>query len=105
MLRVVLCNCKPEESHALARTLVEERLAACVNIVPGITSFYVWQDKLCEDQEHTLLIKTTDERYEALKSRIQELHSYEVPEIVSLQSVDVLQSYAQWVDEQVCAKR
>ncbi len=100
MLRVVLCNCSPNESKELARTLIEERLAACVNILPSITSCYVWQNEYCEDEEHTLLIKTTDERYYAMKERLQELHSYDVPEIIALNTDDVLDSYARWAHEQ-----
>lgn len=96
MLRVVLCNCPPDQSHQLARTLVEERLAACVNVVSPVTSYYHWKGQLCEDQEHTLLIKTTAERYEALKARIKELHRYEVPEIIALDCADVLDDYARW---------
>lgn len=104
MLRVVLCNCSPEQAPVLARQLVEERLAACVNVIPAVTSIYRWDGKVVEDQESTLVIKTTAERYDALKRRIQELHSYEVPEIVAFDSVDVLQSYQQWAHEQVLAK-
>jgi periplasmic divalent cation tolerance protein len=101
MLRVVLCNCKPEQSRAIARTLVEEKLAACVNIISDVTSFYRWQGEVCEDEEHTLLIKTTAERYERLKTRLQAIHSYEVPEIIALDSLDVLDTYARWAYEQV----
>lgn len=100
MLRVVLCNCSPNESKELARTLIEERLAACVNILPSITSCYVWQEELCEEEEHTLLIKTTDKRYHVMKERLEELHSYDVPEIIALNTDDVLDSYARWVHEQ-----
>ncbi|MFU8802529.1 MAG: divalent-cation tolerance protein CutA [Bradymonadaceae bacterium] len=100
MLLVVLCNCSPSESESLARSLVEERLAACVNVIPGIKSFYRWQGELCADEEHTLLIKTTSERFEEMKIRLQTLHSYDVPEIVALESVDVLDSYLSWVNEQ-----
>lgn len=100
MLRVVLSNCSPEESQTLARALIEERLAACVNILPGVTSCYVWEGELCLDEEHTLLIKTTDERYPELKARLEDLHSYDVPEIIALETDDVLDSYARWADEQ-----
>lgn len=100
-LRVVLCNCSPQESAGLGRQLVEERLAACVNIVAGVTSIYEWKGKMCEEAEHTLVIKTTEARYEALKQRIKELHSYEVPEILAFSCSDALSTYAQWVYEQV----
>ena len=100
MLRVVLCNCSPDESKDVARALIEERLAACVNILPGVTSCYVWQGDYCEEREDTLLIKTPDEHYHAMKRRLLELHSYDVPEIIALDTTDVLDSYARWADEQ-----
>lgn len=103
-VRVVLCNCSPQESGVLGRRLVEERLAACVNIVSGVTSIYEWQGELCEEVEHTLVIKTTEARYEALKRRIEELHSYEVPEILAFSCSDALSTYAQWVYEQVSGR-
>ncbi len=100
MLRVVLSNCSPDESKTLARALIEERLAACVNVLPSVTSCYVWDGEYCEDEEHTLLIKTTEQRYPAMKERLEELHSYEVPEIIALDVDDVFEPYAQWAHEQ-----
>jgi len=94
---VVLCNCPPEEASPLARSLVESGLAACVNIVPGVTSVYLWKGELCEDGESTLLIKTTTDRVEELSDRIRALHSYEVPEILVL-GVDVSLSDRRYVD-------
>ena len=96
---VVLCNCSPQESRALARVLVEEGLAACVNVIPGVISYYVWEGKLQEDTEDTLLIKVAAARVEALGDRIRELHSYSTVEIVCL-PVDVQRSdpeYVKWV--------
>lgn len=98
-MRVVLCNCSPEESLTLARALVAEGLAACVNVLPAVTSVYVWEGELCEDAEHTLIIKVAAERIQALARRIRVLHSYETPEIVVL-GVDVAASdtdYVAWV--------
>ncbi|MCB9674623.1 MAG: divalent-cation tolerance protein CutA [Alphaproteobacteria bacterium] len=93
---VVLCNCTPAESHGLARTLVEERLAACVNVLPGVTSFYTWEGAVHEDAEHTLLIKTPDAKVAALSDRIRALHSYTTPEILVL-DVDEARSDARYV--------
>ena len=101
MLRVVLCNCSPDESDQLARSLVESRHAACVNILSGVQSCYVWEGEVCEETEDTLLIKTTDEEYPALKEWIQEHHSYEVPEIISLDVDDVYEPYLKWGQKQV----
>lgn len=100
MLRVVLCNCSPEESEDLAGQLVEQKLAACVNVLPGVQSTYVWEGEVCREEEDTLLIKTTDERYEAMKEWIRENHSYDVPEIVALEATDVFDPYLEWVEEQ-----
>lgn len=101
MVRVVLCNCSPDEAPALARRLVEEHLAACVNIIPGVTSFYRWEGQLCEDQEVTLLIKTSSERYPELAQKLPRYHSYDVPEIVALDSAEVADDYAKWVYDQL----
>lgn len=98
-MRVVMCNCPPAKAAEIARALVEERLAACVNVVPGVVSFYRWQGSLCEDAESTLWIKTADDRFEALRDRLTELHPYTVPEIVALPVVDVNAAYAAWVEE------
>lgn len=95
---VVLCNCAPDQAESLARAVVEARLAACVNVLPGVRSVYVWEGELCEDQECTLLIKTATERVEALSARIHELHSYDTPEIVVLETSDATDAaYRSWV--------
>jgi periplasmic divalent cation tolerance protein len=101
MIRIVLCNCSPDEAPALARRLVEEKLAACVNIIDGVRSFYRWEGELCDDQEATLLIKTTEEGYPRLAEKLSEYHSYDVPEIIAVDSAEVGRSYAEWVHEQV----
>lgn len=101
MIRIVLCNCTAEEAPALARRLVEENLAACVNIIKGVTSFYRWEGKLCEDQETTLLIKTTDERYDEFVEKLRQYHSYDVPEIIALDTAHVDEAYANWVYDQL----
>ena len=83
-MRVVLCNCAPNEAEGLARTLVSERLAACVNILPGVRSFYIWNGALEEDEECTLLIKTPLTKLDDLRERLVDLHSYETVEFLSL---------------------
>lgn len=98
-MKVVLCNCSPGEARGLARQLVEEGLAACVNLLPGITSYYQWEGRLAEDAETTLLIKVAASRLQALHARIRELHSYDLPEFVVLE-VDTEASdpeYVRWV--------
>jgi periplasmic divalent cation tolerance protein len=96
---VVLCNCSPPESATLAKALVLEGVAACVNVIPGVTSFYLWNGALQEDVEDTLLIKVAEIGLAALSKRLQALHSYDVPEIVVLR-VDNEKShtaYVEWV--------
>lgn len=105
MLRVVLCNCSPEESDELARGIVDNGLAACVNTLEGVQSRYEWRGDVCQETEHTLLIKTSASRYPDLKDWIEEHHSYDVPEIVSLEAADVLEAYEDWVLEQTGADR
>ena len=95
---VVFCTVPSrEEGKKIARTLVEERLAACVNIVPGLSSVYEWEGKLCEDDELLLVIKTRQERFHALESRLRELHSYDVPEILLLPVEAGSEPYLDWL--------
>lgn len=84
----------------LARTLLQEKLAACVHLLPMGTSLYVWQDQLQETPEITLLIKTRAALAETLTQRIAELHPYEVPEILTLDVSQGLPAYLQWLTEQ-----
>jgi periplasmic divalent cation tolerance protein len=81
----------------IARALVEERLAACVNRLPGVNSTYRWQGEIHEDAEVLLLIKTTRERFDALRDRLAELHPYEVPELIALEVADGLPAYLDWL--------
>lgn len=98
-MRVVLCNCPPDHAVNIARALVEERLAACVNAIPGVFSVYMWEGKVCEETETTLIIKTTDERWDALHARILELHPYSVPEIIAIDVAAANPAYRKWVEE------
>ena len=99
---IVFCTCSGEdEANTVARSLVEDRLAACVNILPGLTSIYRWQGKVESASEHLLFVKTTRERLPAVESRIRELHSYEVPEIIAVPAAAGSEKYLAWVQEQV----
>jgi len=83
-MRVVFCTCPAAISKDLAHTLVGERLVACVNIVPGLTSIYHWEGKVCEDGESLLIMKTRATLIEKLTARIIELHPYDIPEVIAL---------------------
>lgn len=97
-MRVVLCNCPPDNAADIARAVVQERLAACANLVQ-VRSVYVWDGELQDDPEVTLVLKTATQTVEALRDRLLELHPYDVPEVVVL-SVDAGASapdYVSWV--------
>ncbi len=86
-----------KESLTIARTLVEEKLAACVNLFSSIRSIYRWEGKICDEPECYLIIKTRQGLFQALKERIKALHSYSVPEIIALPVVEGLDSYLEWI--------
>ncbi len=87
-----------DDAAGLARTLVEERLAACGNIVDRIRSIYRWEGKIEDEGETLLVLKTRAARFEALKRRIVELHSYDVPEVIALEITDGHKPYLDWID-------
>ena len=99
-----LSTCPDAETAArIARALVEERLAACVNRLPGMNSTYRWQGEIHEDAEVLLLIKTTRERFDALRDRLVELHPYEVPELVAFEIAGGLPTYLEWLARETAA--
>ncbi len=92
-----------EEAHRIARALVEERLAACVNILPGLRSVYWWEGAVEEAQEILLLVKTVPEQFNAVRDRVLSLHSYQVPEVVALPVHGAAAAYERWVRQSVSA--
>ena len=95
---VVFCTCPDEASAArIAHALVEERLAACVNRVPGLRSTYRWRGAVHEDSEVLLVIKTGEDRFEALRERVVALHPYELPELIAVKVAAGLAPYLRWV--------
>ncbi len=100
MLLVMTTITDIDTGKLLARQIVELQLAACCNIVPGITSVYRWKDELCEDQECLLVMKTTESRYKALEQFIQQQHPYELPELIALPVTASTQEYLSWVTQQ-----
>ena len=93
-----------QDAERLARALVERRLAACVNVVPGVVSHYRWKGELQREQERLLVIKTRAERMSALRAALVELHPYELPELVAFEITAGSEPYLKWLDEGVRAR-
>lgn len=96
MLVVLTTTPNLNEAESLASKIVEAKLAACVQVLPPMKSFYFWEGKVQSDSEHLLLIKTFAEKYGELENFIQTHHSYEVPEIIALSARQVSESYLNW---------
>jgi periplasmic divalent cation tolerance protein len=98
-VRVVLTTAPNAEVGGLiARALVEEGLAACVNVIPGVRSLYRWEDEIQDDPEVVLIVKTRADRWEALAARIEDLHPYDVPEVLVLPAVGGSIPYLRWIE-------
>lgn len=99
---LIFCTVPTEESaQKIARALVEEHLAACVSILPGLRSVYRWENDICDDPELLLLIKTRRDIFGRLARRLHELHPYEVPEILSLALADASPAFLDWIQRVV----
>lgn len=95
---VVLCTVPDQETAAnIADELVGSEVAACVNIIPGLTSVYRWEGKICRDVELLLICKTTADKYPALEERIRKVHPYDTPEVIALPIVEGSEDYIQWL--------
>ena len=88
-----------QEAAQLARSLVEKRLVACANMVPGILSWYWWENNVTEDQEVLLIMKSSREKFAELEKEILRLHSYAVPEVIALQIVEGSKNYLDWIED------
>lgn len=100
LFQLVLSTCPNKDvAHTIAQQLVTEKLAACVNIIPNVTSVYIWQDELQCDHEIQLLIKTDSAKFEQLSSRINELHPYDVVEVIALNIQQGDAHYLNWITE------
>jgi periplasmic divalent cation tolerance protein len=100
-LVVLMTAGSQEEAEQIARALVVEMLAACVNVIPGVTSIYQWQGEIQQDQEWLLVAKSRRDVLNDLVRRVQALHSYDLPEIIALPLVGGSEAYLRWLDEQV----
>ncbi len=100
---IILSNTNSiENAKLIANTLVKEKFAACVNIIPQIKSIYFWNNEITEDDEYLMVIKTKKELFESVKNKIIELHPYEVPEIISFDITNGTKNYLEWIDN--CTK-
>ncbi len=102
-LLLVLCTCpNPDHARQLSESLVQARLAACVNIVNPISSIFTWQGRINTEQESLLLIKTTETAYSALERAIKKQHPYEIPEIIAIPVQEGAADYLSWVRDTTC---
>ena len=88
-----------EQAESIARELVERKLAACVNVIPGMTSFYRWRGELQREGEVLLVVKSRRGLFDRLAARVRELHSYQVPEIIALPVIVGDEDYLRWLSE------
>lgn len=93
------------EAEAIARRLVEKRLAACVNLLPGITSIYHWKGAVENSSEVLLLIKSNRALFNELRAELEKAHSYEVPELIALPIVDGAEEYLDWMDRELAGSK
>jgi len=100
---VIYVTTPPDDAARIARQLVNERLAACVNVVPEVRSIYRWENSVEEDRECLLVVKTTKLMFEPVSARVRELHPYSVPEIIAVPVVDGFDGYLRWVRDSVGA--
>jgi periplasmic divalent cation tolerance protein len=98
---IVFSNCgSQEEARRVARALVDTRVCACVNIIPGIQSIYRWQGSIQEEAEWMLMIKTTRELFDRLSAELRRNHSYEIPEVIAIPIVEGNPDYLKWIDRE-----
>lgn len=98
---VLVTTGSAEESERIARALVEERIVACVNIVPGITSIFRWEGKIEHSAESLMICKTKRDRFDDLTTTVKQQHSYSTPEIVAISAAAVETGYLRWLMESV----
>lgn len=96
---IIFCTCPDKDTaEKLAQLLIEGDMAACVNILPGVTSIYRWEGQIESAQEHLLLVKTRQDRYPAIEAALREHHPYQLPEIIAAPIERGLPEYLQWID-------
>jgi periplasmic divalent cation tolerance protein len=98
-MAVFITSGSEEEAKGLARVLVEEKLAACVNILPIVESLYWWKDKIESSKEWMLVVKTQGKMVNRVVKRVKEIHSYDVPEVIAFPIVQGNKDYLQWISD------
>jgi periplasmic divalent cation tolerance protein len=98
--RIVFITTPRDEANKLARTLVEMRLAACVNLTPRIESYFWWDDAVQHDEEALLIVKTTEAKLDDLMTYVAENHSYDLPEVIALPLSEGLPEYLAWIEKE-----
>ncbi len=99
---LVLCTINDfDKAKSISRELLEKKLIACSNIIPQITSIYTWEDKLVEDTEYLMFLKTKQQLFPEVKEAIMQLHPYDVPEIISVKLDAGSEEYFKWINESV----
>jgi periplasmic divalent cation tolerance protein len=97
--QIILCTCPDQDTaEKIAHLLVNDKLAACVNILPGIASIYLWHEKIESAREHLLLIKANKTSYQIIEKTIKKHHPYEIPEIIAVAIENGLPEYLSWID-------
>jgi len=102
---VLITSGSREEAKRLAKVLVEEKLAACVNILPDVESLYWWKDKIESSKEWMLVVKTQGKMVKRVVKRVKEIHSYEVPEVIALPIVEGNRDYLQWISDALASQK
>ena len=103
---IILCTINDlNTAKDISRHLLENNLVACVNIIPDVVSMYQWKDEICEDTEYLMVMKTTADMFNAVKTEIKKLHSYEIPEIISVNIEEGANDYLSWINSVVNSYR
>ena len=98
---IITTTSNKEDANKIAQTLLAKKLAGCVQVIGPISSHYYWKDELCQDEEWLCLIKSSQQHNQTLEKTIQEIHPYEVPEIISLPIQEGNQGYLSWLNQQL----
>ena len=96
-MRILFATCSAEHAERVLRSLLEERLVACGNLIPGVRSLYWWEGEICDDAEVVMLMETTAELAGPASQRLAEIHPYDVPKVVTLDPADCHPPYLEWL--------